>query len=83
MNVDTKENFDVLSNLVASNSTWHLKFGDFRKKRNIKKLRGQHPMIQVKHQTKTMFLSDQQELYQNKQSRCIFLTRKCRLKTIL
>jgi hypothetical protein len=40
-------------------------------------------MIQVKCQTKTMFLNEPQELYQNEQSRHICLTIKCHLKMIL
>jgi hypothetical protein len=37
MTVATRESCDVMANLVAMNSQWHLKFGDVRKKGNIRK----------------------------------------------
>jgi hypothetical protein len=39
MNVATKENCNVLTNLITTNSQLQMKFGEFRKKGNFKKIR--------------------------------------------
>jgi hypothetical protein len=59
----TRENYDVLANLTAMNSQWHLKFGDLGKKGILRKLKEQYLMILVIHQTKTTLTDEPQELF--------------------
>ncbi len=80
MTAATRENCNVLANLNAMNSQWHLKFWDFRSKGNIRKTKGAASNDSSDTSDKDYVIDKLQKDVSKQVKQTLLLNKKCFLK---